>query len=192
MYLTYYTDIQLLYLSFKLHLCNILVPYKFQSWVTTPWWKTINFDWKLSSAGSQTILHKIRRGLLRHDRDQILRKSIVSRLTWIYGPQHAGARGNEVANHSTPNATTTRSDMVYLLWTGRIYWDQWPRNWNSKRKGHVLLIYIYRGWRSQWMAGRIWRCQNQQLTGTASIHTVWWLLKQRVEHVWVRPQVRWY
>jgi len=136
---------------------------------------------------SQSMLQKIQQGLLKPEWRQLLSRSHLQTLTWIFSPGHAGVRGNERADELAAKGDI-RGPLemgeaeVFTALTERCGEEvgdtvERLREFGVDRGDAVKST----------TRGEERKILNQQLTGTLSRRILREILRRRTEHMWVCP-----
>ena len=141
---------------------------------------------------SESMLRKVRTGMLRTEWHASLRRSRVTSIAWIFSPGHAGVLGNEQADRLAGSAQLggilmhDKADVVAALW-------EHVHTSEEQMDHHGLVRMMQRGvtrgsGRCSTLRGKARRTYNQTATGTIGIGTLRWLLKMGTERLWECPE----
>ena len=141
---------------------------------------------------SESMLRKVRTGMLRAEWLASLRKTRVKRIVWIFSPGHAGVVGNEQADRLAGTAQLggilmhDKADVVKALWDHVCSSEE-------QMDHHSLVRMMQRGvtrgsGRYSTLRGKARRTYNQTATGTIGVGTLRWLLRMGTEHIWECPE----
>ena len=158
------------------------------------WLETTTYTRIVVVTDSESMLRKVRAGMLRAEWCASLQRSRVTSIVWIFSPGHAGVLGNEQADRLAGSAQLggllmhDKADVVKALW-------EHEDGLEEQVDYHGLVRLKQRGvargsGRHSTLRGKARRTFNQIATGTISVGTLRWLLKMGTERVWECPECR--
>ena len=141
---------------------------------------------------SESMLRRVRTGMLRAEWCASLQRARVTSIVWIFSPGHAGVLGNEQADRLAGSAQLggvliyDGADVVKALW-------EHEDNLEKQADYYGLVRLVQRGvtrgsGRCSTLRGKTRRTYNQTVTGTISFGTLRWLLKMGTGRVWECPE----
>ena len=141
---------------------------------------------------SESMLRRVRMGMLRAEWLASLRKSRVENIVWIFSSGHAGVLGNEQADRLAGSAQfggILMHDKAYVV---KMLWKNMCSS-KEQVEHHSLVRMIQRGvmrgfGRYSTLRGKVRRTYNQTATGTTSVRTLCWLLRMGTERLWECPE----
>jgi ribonuclease HI len=154
------------------------------------WLETQTFSHACFLSDSMSMLRKIEMGWARKQWLVSLRRSGLSRISFIFVPGHAGVKGNERADRLAGSATVgngramDQADILHALReAGRV--KDSSHDCDSATLTRFQEIHVRRGEaRRECYAGSHRRLVNQHRTGVVSRYTLRDILKMRSEHLW--------
>lgn len=142
---------------------------------------------------SQSALKKIQKGHLRKEWWDIIQRTAVMAIKWIFCPGHSGVMGNEEADRIAGNASTygTASwDRVEVLRALEQHFraeeDRQDEDHHALARMKEMGVERGEGRRSR-LAGRERCVANQIRTGTISRKTLHTMMLRGTEHLWTCP-----
>ena len=140
---------------------------------------------------SQSTLRKIESGNLRAEWTELLKRTTLKKITWIFTPGHAGVKGNEradlLAGKAKPEGKL-RPDKPEIVRSVREKREKEQEELEYHHLERLRELGIRWGvCRKSKLSGSSRRLWNQPLLGTVSIYTLRDVLLQGTERLWGCP-----
>ena len=143
---------------------------------------------------SQSTLRKIQSNMLRSEWIEVINRSRLRSIVWIFCPGHAGVRGNEAADKLAAMAPVgddikpDRADIIDRV-SRRLCEQELEEAEAHYAIARMQEMGLARGMgRKLTLAGKERRMYNQMRTGTVSMDTLRMALVRGTEHLWTCPQ----